>query len=156
MAINKIYSTLSDAQSRINDIEENEMILIEEEKKVYVRIGDELKVPEVGEIDVRMSQYDINKQIYAQMEPLSVEELEKHIAKINEVLVTDERKMLLCREYNYYTIFEHFDVSMLEFDNLGAAVITCVQDCLGDIMDICETTEAFEIWFKNPDGLYVR
>lgn len=58
--------------------------------------------------------------------------------------------MLLCKEYNYYTIFE--SDSMLNMPTLGAAVCEIISN-IGDVYSIgpTENKDAIEIWIK-PEG----
>lgn len=97
-----------------------------------------------------MSNYEINKMIYAQMPPKSKDELDKYVHLFKTP--PKHRSMLLCRELNYYTIFEH-DEDEPEFPNEGSAVLTCALD-LGGIVDVnkVEDNDAIEIWIKLPDG----
>lgn len=58
--------------------------------------------------------------------------------------------MLLCKEYNYYTIFECD--SMLNMPTFGAAVCEIVSN-IGEVysIDLTENEDAIEIWIK-PEG----
>lgn len=58
--------------------------------------------------------------------------------------------MLLCKEYNYYTIFECD--SMLNMPTFGAAVCEIVSN-IGEVysIDPTENKDAVEIWIK-PEG----
>ena len=57
--------------------------------------------------------------------------------------------MLLCKEYNYYTIFE--SDTMLNMPTFGAAVCEIISN-IGDVFSIDATEDgaAIEIWIK-PD-----
>lgn len=58
--------------------------------------------------------------------------------------------MLLCKEYNYYTIFECD--SMLNMPTFGAAVSEIISN-IGEVYSIepTENEDAVEIWIK-PEG----
>jgi hypothetical protein len=63
--------------------------------------------------------------------------------------------MLLCKDISYYTIFKQ-DFSTREFSNLGEAVITCIEESLGNIVTTNTEDGAIEIWFraKESDDVY--
>lgn len=157
MSIDKIYSTLEDAKRRIADIDTGEMVYIEKEQAIYCLVDGELKLIDSGNINIQMTQYELNKQIYSQMNPKTPEEIEelKKVINNNIFYEIDEddyfRTMLLCREKNYYTIFEQVDFKPIEFEKYADAVVECAQD-LGEILDIVAATGAVEIWLKLSDN----
>ena len=59
--------------------------------------------------------------------------------------------MLLCKEYNYYTIFES-DAVLINTPTFGEAVYEIISN-IGDVFSIDATDDgtAIEIWIK-PDG----
>jgi hypothetical protein len=60
--------------------------------------------------------------------------------------------MLLCKDVSYYTIFCDCPDIYNEFTNLGDAVITCIQESLGDIVSIDKMdTGEIEIWWRSGE-----
>ena len=148
----KIFKDLSSANFHLEEFEEGENIYIQEEG-LFTKINGALEKIE-SNIGIKMTQYDINKNVYAQL-PIKteeeIEELKKVIREYNEYVSAKQRKMLLCRELNYYTIFEaDSEYVSIEFDNLEDAVVTCAQD-VGDILDIQPAGGACEIWIKTSE-----
>jgi len=139
---------LDSARFHINEIEEGNMVYIENESCIYVKDGDDFRRLEGG-IDVKMTQYDLNKNIYSQMEIPEESKIREQAKIIDEFEANDSnsRKMLLCRELNYYTVFEAYENIDVEFETLKDAVLACATDW-GQILDIQQAKEAVEIWIK--------
>ena len=58
--------------------------------------------------NVKLSMYDLNKQIISQMEPISEKERTEHFCEMFSTFrenTNDNYYMLLCRDINYYTLF---------------------------------------------------
>lgn len=100
---------------------------------------------------LELNLYDLNKNIISQLNPLTTDEInlktplfESYFAKVENTY-----HMLLCKDFNYYTIFA-FSV-MPEFSNFAEAVITIITE-LGEVYSI-EMNEdgVLEIWIK-PAG----
>ena len=149
----KIFKDLSSANFHLEEFKEGENIYIQEEG-LFTKVNGVLEKIE-GNIGIKMTQYDINKNLYAQL-PIKteeeIEELKKVIREYNEYVSTNQRKMLLCRELNYYTIFEaNSEYVPTEFDNLEDAIVACAQE-IGYILDIQPADGACEIWIKLPEG----
>ena len=100
---------------------------------------------------LELNLYDLNKNIIEQLNPLTTNEVSMKMGLINEYYqkANNTYHMLLCRDFNYYTIF-NYD-SMLTFPDFAGAVCTIVTE-LGDVYSI-ELLEdgAMEIWIK-PTG----
>ena len=136
----------------IQNHEPGEMALCTDTNEVY--IWDE----EHGwtQIDVdskgfEMNLYDLNKNIISQLDPLTPNEITMKMGMIEEYYnnTNNTYHMLLCRDFNYYTIF-NYD-SMLSFPNFSGAVCTIITE-LGEVYSI-EVNEdgVLEIWIK-PTG----
>lgn len=100
---------------------------------------------------LELNLYDLNKSIISQMTPLSISE----INATREMIINYYNNsgniyhMLLCRDYNYYTIFTHDH--MKTFPDFSGAIATIITE-LGDVYSIEEADGgALEIWIK-PDG----
>ena len=100
---------------------------------------------------LELNLYDLNKNIIEQLNPLTTNEASMKMGLINEYYqkANNTYHMLLCRDFNYYTIF-NYD-SMLTFPDFAGAVCTIITE-LGDVYSI-ELLEdgAMEIWIK-PTG----
>ena len=100
---------------------------------------------------LELNLYDLNKNIIEQLDPLTTNEVSMKMGLINEYYqkANNTYHMLLCRDFNYYTIF-NYD-SMLTFPDFAGAVCTIITE-LGDVYSI-ELLEdgAMEIWIK-PTG----
>ena len=59
--------------------------------------------------------------------------------------------MLLCRELNYYTVFQR-QFNAATHENFGDVVIECLEN-LGDIksIELTETKDAIEAWIVDPN-----
>lgn len=96
-----------------------------------------------------MNLYELNKTLVNQLKPLTKEDIynkEKEIIALHKRF-DNKHYMLLCNEYNYYTIFEEERIVMNKpFSDTVIEIITE----LGEVYSI-ETTEsndAIEIWIK--------
>ena len=100
---------------------------------------------------LELNLYDLNKNIIEQLNPLTMNEVSMKTSLINEYYqnANNTYHMLLCRDFNYYTIF-NYD-SMLTLPDFADAVCTIITE-LGDVYSI-ELLEdgAMEIWIK-PTG----
>ena len=100
---------------------------------------------------LELNLYDLNKNIIDQLDPLTANEVSMKMGLINEYYqkANNTYHMLLCRDFNYYTIF-NYD-SMLTLPDFADAVCTIITE-LGDVYSI-ELLEdgAMEIWIK-PTG----
>lgn len=107
-------------------------------------------------MDAKLTMYEANKNIYAQLPPLTKEQIQRGI---NEVLAPyinagGDYFMLLCREYNYYTLY-HLSHRLLHA-NIGLKtaedIVDLVKTDLGCIYDITKNEDdVVEIWVKNYD-----
>ena len=98
-----------------------------------------------------MNLYDLNKNIISQLDPLTNGEITMKMGLIKEYYdkANNTYHMLLCKDFNYYTIF-NYD-SMLSFPDFPSAICTIIAE-LGEVYSI-ELLEdgAMEIWIK-PTG----
>lgn len=149
----KIFNDKFSAEFHINELEENETIYIQNEG-LFIK-KDNILEPVESNIGINMSLYEINKNVYAQLPKRTEEEL----AQFSETLtkfyknISNARTMLLCREMNYYTIFE-FDDAAEEFETAADAIVTCVGE-LGELLDVVENEAGLEVWVKLFDSAEV-
>lgn len=98
-----------------------------------------------------MNLYGLNKVLVNQLNPLTKEELfdkEKVFINLHKKFA-NKHYMLLCKEYNYYTIFEEERIIMNKpFSDTVIEIITE----LGEVYSIepTEDNDAIEIWIKIP------
>lgn len=95
-----------------------------------------------------MNLYDLNRNVINQLDPLTPSEITMKMGLIKEYYnkANNIYHMLLCKDFNYYTIF-NYD-SMLNFPDFSSAVCTIITE-LGEVYSI-ELLEdgAMEIWIK--------
>lgn len=130
-----------------------EMVYCEEEQKVYSWQEDSGWAPiEFDNKGISMNLYELNKTIVNQLPPLTDSEIAIRIDVIHKLHneSMNNHYMLLCKEYNYYTIFE--SDTMLNMPSFGAAVCEIVSH-IGDVYSIEFTANntGIEIWIK-PTG----
>ena len=126
-----------------------ELAFVQETNEIYT--WDEEKgwlLVEVDSKGIDFNLYDLNKSIINQLKPLDfseIQEKEKLIADYQEKANSDYH-MLLCRDYNYYTIFNK-DISKSE-DKFVRTVLNISAE-LGEIYSIDLLDDgAIEFWVK--------
>ena len=135
-----------------------------EEDKLYYKFEDDVwqniksltPEDETNQEDNKINQpqvnlYELNKMLINQMKPLDKKVLndKKQIIKNLHKTTNNNHYMLLCKDYNYYTLFESESILRKSFEDL---VIDIVSN-LGEVYSIDETADqvALEIWVK-PEG----
>ena len=131
---------------------EGECVYCEEDSKIYSWQENEGWGPiEFENKGISMNLYELNKTIINQLPPLTNSEIAVRMDVIHKLHneSMNNHYMLLCKEYNYYTIFES-DI-MLNMPTFGAAVCEIISN-IGDVFSIDATDDgnAIEIWIK-PD-----
>ena len=99
---------------------------------------------------VELNLYDLNKSVINQLEPMTPDEIIDNLNLIEEYYHKSDNSfhMLLCRDYNYYTIFAPNDIITIEF----TATVYDIIVGLGAVYSIENTEDgAIEIWIK-PEG----
>ena len=102
------------------------------------------------ENQVELNLYDLNKSVINQLEPMTLDEIIDNLNLIEEYYHKSDNSfhMLLCKDYNYYTIFAPDDIITIEF----TATVYDIIVNLGTIYSIENTEDgAIEIWIK-PEG----
>lgn len=136
----------------IQNHEPGEMALCKDTNEIYVwdeEHGWSLITTEGKGFEMNL--YDLNKNVIGQLDPLTLEELNLKIGLIESYYekVENTYHMLLCKDYNYYTIFSFS--AMPEFSNFSEAIITIITE-LGSIYSLDKNDDgAIEIWIK-PTG----
>ena len=112
---------------------------------------------ESAETTMGMSIYDVNKQIIAQLPPISEEDM---VAVKRDIIrkYCDQQKaeyyMLLCRDINYYTVFR-IDLKLAD-ETVDDVLVDCA-NYIGAIKSIgfTEDEQALELWMTNEEDTYV-
>ena len=109
-----------------------------------------------GTANLNMNLYEMNQQFMASQEPLPVKELEQAIKDVildytfNMIGNACENKhfMLLCKDINYYTIFEYSEGA----ESIISAFLDCIKN-VGQVLSIEYNKTNFtpEIWVRTPD-----
>lgn len=140
-------------KSEINNLTEcqlGEIVFCEDTHEYYMR-GEDCWMELAIDKNSGLNLYELNKNIINQLPSLTKEQIfeKKDLIKKYRDNTNNIFHMLLCRDYNYYTIFVKKEND--EFHNLSDAVLTIVFE-LGDVYSIEETEDgAIEIWIK-PTG----
>ena len=102
------------------------------------------------ENQIELNLYDLNKSVINQLEPMTPDEIIDSLGLIKEYYRKSDNgfHMLLCKDYNYYTIFAPDRIMSSEF----TATVYDIIVNLGTIYSIENTKDgAIEIWIK-PEG----
>lgn len=102
------------------------------------------------ENQIELNLYDLNKSVINQLEPMTLDEIIDSLSLVKEYYHNSENSfhMLLCKDYNYYTIFAPDDNVILDFMTVVYDIIVN----LGAVYSIENTEDgAIEIWIK-PEG----
>lgn len=130
----------------------DELIYCKDKEKMYIYNEELGWIPfEGANGELKLNLYELNKNIINQLEPLTMDEVKAKMEMIKNYYykTNNTYHMLLCRDYNYYTIFTHD--FMRTFPDFASAVCTIITE-LGNVYSIENTNDgAMEIWIK-PDG----
>ena len=137
-------------------IKDTQEMMAWDEEKGWVKI--DANVDEKSGIELNL--YDINKNIISQLKPLTSEQIAEQVQMLDHYYNTSKNlhHMLLCKDFNYYTIFDLNVASPVpSFKDAVCEIITK----LGDVYSL-ELLEdgAIEIWIKpvgeeNPYAFYL-
>ena len=133
----------------IQNHEPGEMVLCKDTNEIYIwdeEHGWSLITAEGKGFEMNL--YDLNKNIINQLNPLTIDEINLKTSLLEDYYNKTENTyhMLLCKDYNYYTIFA-FSVKP-EFSNFTEAVIAIATE-LGAVYSLDLNDEgAIEIWIK--------
>lgn len=96
---------------------------------------------------IQMSLYDMNKQLIAQMPEMTDSDKMTEIINNYKDKTDNSHYMLLCRDINYFTLFE--ENPFTDQERFATLVLECIHD-VGIIHDmmITEDNGAIEIWVK--------
>lgn len=135
----------------IQNHEEGEMAYVEDIKKIYTWQSDDWQEVDVENKGLKLNLYELNKNVISQLKPMLSQEIQKKgqtdIFEFFNATVPNTHYMLLCREFNYYTIFESSSDGEMNFVD---SVLDIVKS-LGPIYSIDKADGAIEFWIK-PEG----
>ncbi len=138
---------------------DKEYALVESEKKIYQYITEKeswepVKIEGDG---LQVSLYDINKNIFAQLDPLTDDGLRQAHSTVYKFLgesMKDEVNdywALMCWERQYITIFHHSKFGEEELSDVFMEII----ENLGDVKDVYDNGNgALEVWITNEIDTY--
>ena len=132
--------------------EEGETVYIEDEEKLYI-FHNGAWTPfsaEAANGQFSLTEYELNKMLVSQLKPMSEKDIGYRVLELNAYEENNSARhyMLLCRDINYYSIFEpNVDFSHT-LNSFGAEVIACVQN-VGTLISIEQIGRMFEIWIKT-------
>lgn len=132
---------------------EGECVYCEEDNKIYSWQENEGWWPiEFENKGISMNLYDLNKSIINQLEPMSNDDIvnKMELFEFLQSKYMNIHYMLLCKDYNYYTIFE--SNTLMNVSNFSSTVYELISE-IGKIIsiEITESEDAIEIWII-PDG----
>ena len=137
----------------IKNHKNGELAYIEDTKEIYAwsdEHNDWLKI-ETNSQGIDLNLYELNKSIINQLTPMTKEEIFSKEDMLNDYRYFSENTyyMLLCKDFNYYTIFSYS--VMPSFETFGKAIITIISE-LGEIYSIEQLQNgAIEIWIKPAE-----
>ena len=147
-----IVPTISALNALQNHIE-GECVFCEEDNKIYSwQENDGWSPIDIENKGISLNLYELNKTVVNQLPVMTKNDIALKMKVFEDLHRTsmNTHYMLLCKEYNYYTIFECD--SMLNMHTFGAAVCEIISN-IGEVysIDATENKEAVEIWIK-PEG----
>lgn len=129
----------------------NEIAYCEEEQKMYRWNGESwvIIVPD-ADSGIKMNLYDLNKNVVGQLTPLTDDEIKSKMDVIQSyhLATNNTHYMLLCKEFNYYTIFTYSPGGL--FEPFAKTVKDIITDLGGPVysIELTEDKMAIEIWIK--------
>ena len=141
---------------------DKEYALIQDEAKMYQYIAEDKEwKPVVIEGDgLKLSLYDINQNIFAQLEPMTDEALRQVHSQVYKFLgdtmqnVDNDYWALICWNRHYITIFHNNNnlKSNKNSEELSDVFMEIIEE-LGDVKDVTENDHgALEIWITDEQG----
>lgn len=129
-----------------------EMALCQDLGKIFVWDEDKGWIHlDIDNKGFELSLYELNKNVISQLDPLTPDEITLKMGMIDDYCEATENTyhMLLCKDFNYYTIFSFS--TMPTFSSFSEAVCTIITE-LGEVYSVEQLEDgAMEIWIK-PTG----
>ena len=131
---------------------DKEYALVQDEAKMYQYVEKEWKPVKIEGEGLQMSLYDINQNIFAQLDPMTDEALRNVHAEVFKFLGdtmkdgNNDYWALMCWNRHYCTIFHHDDNQKEELSDIFMEII----EGLGDVKDVSSNNQgAMEIWVTD-------
>ena len=151
----------------LKNVPENEIAVVEEDKKVYIYSNDEWQEYKPEDGGLKVSLLELNQIAVTQLPKLTKKQLKEKGKIIRDYYEKDnpgkEYFMLLSNELHYYTVFkmhhnyqeaDPVEVKKYEYPLLEDEVIGCLQD-LGKIKSIAKNDDGvIECWITSGDTSY--
>lgn len=101
--------------------------------------------------ELKLSLYDLNKQIISQLKPLTSAQIEDRVNAIKE-WSEGTFHMLYGKDISYFTLFRKMGLVPLSNESLGQEVFSCLND-IGDVVaaDCTPAKDAWEFWVRIPE-----
>lgn len=153
-----ITKSIEELKNSHHKFKDNDIATIEDkpsERYIYKNGNWEL-IPTTSTINTGMKVYEMNKNIISQMKPANKEkmqEIKAELVEFEESCRGNKYFMLLCKDYNYYTIFHK--AGTFVYKNFVISVLDILTE-LGDLIIASITTDktAVEIWIKIKGEAY--
>lgn len=153
---NCIVPTLS-ALNALQNHKEGECVFCEEDNKIYSWREDSWQPVDIENKGLSMNLYELNKTVINQLTPMSKEDVMGKYDLFTEFLqsTANDVYMLLCKEYNYYTLFA-YEGDNPSLDTYEESVIDLLNE-IGAVysIDLTEDKSAIECWVKPNEDLGV-
>ena len=135
----------------------NDMFYNTTDDQYYVWSGTEWSIM-AKDINLKMTNYELNQQVMTQMKPLTEEQIFDKLNIIEDFFKTTKNKylMLYCKELGYITMFETSSINETAYNLFSDAILDILHDLqeFGDIKDISNNNNgAIEIWITSSDKI---
>lgn len=147
--MNSIVISTLDKLYQMPNPREGQLYFCNEDEKYYI-YNNEWSVIDPS-MDLGLNLYELNKSVVSQLPPMTMAEISDKMTLIEDYYDKSSNNfhMLLCREFNYYTIFSND--SMISFPTFSGAVCSIITE-LGKVYSIeLQEDGAMEIWIQ-PEG----
>ena len=114
MDTNITYIKANSLAEIIDPVEDNVYVV---DNKLYVCHEGKLTLMETMLPELKLNLYDMNKQIISQLKPMTNKEITQKHKLIMDFYnkCKNNHWILLCRDFNYYTLFEKSDLYNVDF-----------------------------------------
>lgn len=143
-----IVSTKSELYALQNHAE-GECVYCEEDEKVYSWQNPEGWGPvEFKNEGISMNLYDLNKSIINQLKTMEIDEIKEKSELFDKLYnnTKDIHYMLLCKDYNYYTIFKKVPECIPSFADTVCEIVGEIGEVKS--IEFTESQDAIEIWIQ--------
>lgn len=136
---------------------DKEYAFVQDESKMYQYVDKEWQQVSISGEGLQMSLYDINKNIFSQLDEMTDEKLRDVHSEVYKFLGdtmqdgTNDYWALVCWERRYITIFHHSSDGPEEISDVFMEII----EELGAVKDVSDNGQgALEIWITDENDTY--